>query len=350
METKTRAFGPDLVRVVATIFIIGVHFFLYNGYYGQPQIGFAMHMANILRWITFTCVPMFLVLTGYLQGEKKWSASFYTGVIPVFITWIMMTAIEVTFAIKVQHVTRSFWEWVYEIFEYRGANYSWYIELYFVLFLLIPFLNQGFHGKDHPTYHKAIMVTMFFLTILAPSMKFIQIGDKRLSLLPDYFSSLWPIFYYLVGVYIRKYKPVIQGKWGVLAIFFMAFMQNILTYCHSKQGGFNNLLDAGYCDIFTAGITIVVFLLLYRIDTTSKVFREVIHHVAKRCLHIYLISAVFDVWLSIHGYTFSDPKNYWWGFIVKVVVVFTCSLLASEITYAIEQPISKGCIRLFRKK
>lgn len=66
-----RVFGLDLIRFFAIFSVISVHFFLNNGFYTFPVKGGRMFISINLRWLFFSGVPLFLLLTGYLNNKKK---------------------------------------------------------------------------------------------------------------------------------------------------------------------------------------------------------------------------------------------------------------------------------------
>lgn len=61
--------GLDLLRCLALLLVITFHSFLYNGFYSQPQSGAAMLAANAVRWLSVSCIGIFLMLTGYLKSQ-----------------------------------------------------------------------------------------------------------------------------------------------------------------------------------------------------------------------------------------------------------------------------------------
>ena len=50
-----RQSGIDLIRITGLLFVVGVHQFLYNRFYYEPQIGFWMWSADVWRWLFFCC-------------------------------------------------------------------------------------------------------------------------------------------------------------------------------------------------------------------------------------------------------------------------------------------------------
>lgn len=74
---KKRESGIDLLRLIASLFVVGFHSFLYNGYYYHPQHGAAMLFFGSARWLFTSCNGIFLMLTGYLLAQSR----FHGGII-----------------------------------------------------------------------------------------------------------------------------------------------------------------------------------------------------------------------------------------------------------------------------
>lgn len=67
---RNRDYNLDLIRVFALYTVVSVHFFLNSGFYSQDMIGFKMFIKCIIRSFFIICVPLFLLLTGYLMKDK----------------------------------------------------------------------------------------------------------------------------------------------------------------------------------------------------------------------------------------------------------------------------------------
>lgn len=84
---KKRILGLDIVRCFAILFVPSVHFFGRTKFYNTPVTGVNMGFQLCLRWLFFICVPLFMLLTGYLQNQKTLSKKFYKGILPVLATY-----------------------------------------------------------------------------------------------------------------------------------------------------------------------------------------------------------------------------------------------------------------------
>lgn len=63
--------GIDIIKIVAILFVPSLHFFLNFGFYKQPYTGFIMILQESVRWVSFTCIGLFILATGFLQCTKK---------------------------------------------------------------------------------------------------------------------------------------------------------------------------------------------------------------------------------------------------------------------------------------
>ena len=84
----------DVIRIVGLFSVVGVHFFLHTGFYSQPYTGEGpiesiikaisegdsdyltsawMFLMYMLRTLFNVCVPLFIILTGYLMSKKTLS-------------------------------------------------------------------------------------------------------------------------------------------------------------------------------------------------------------------------------------------------------------------------------------
>ena len=82
---KPRNLSLDAIRSVAVFSVVGVHFFRNCGIYDFPMVGKGMLLVSILRTAFMVCVPLFLMLTGYLMNRKTLSLKYYKGIKRLFL-------------------------------------------------------------------------------------------------------------------------------------------------------------------------------------------------------------------------------------------------------------------------
>ena len=171
-KLERRDSSLDIIRIVAAFTVLSVHFFLHNGFYSETVTGMEpleglfsffstgnysdlhgpqMFLMIQMRVLFGVCVPLFMILTGYLMSKKELSRSYYKGIRKTLIIFVLATIFCMVF--KSIHETPSakaaFYNFNFEaMFEaikgtgkydlkhyilgtldFTGANYSWYIEM-----------------------------------------------------------------------------------------------------------------------------------------------------------------------------------------------------------------------------
>lgn len=92
---EKREDGINLIRVIGLLFVFGFHFYLYNGYYHQKQIGAAMLFANASRGLFLSCNGLYMMLTGYLKSGKTINRHYYKCLLSVVISYVLAASVSI---------------------------------------------------------------------------------------------------------------------------------------------------------------------------------------------------------------------------------------------------------------
>lgn len=76
---KERNINIDLIKCVAVFSVISVHYFSNIGLYKDLIIGNRMYIGVMFRTLFMICVPLFIIVTGYLMKNKTLSKKYYFG-------------------------------------------------------------------------------------------------------------------------------------------------------------------------------------------------------------------------------------------------------------------------------
>lgn len=93
ISRSKRDIGLDLTRIIAFIQVPCIHFLFKIKYYNQAIVGERMYLMTFIRVMFMTCVPLFMLLTGYLSSEKKVEIApkpllkYYSRLIPILLTY-----------------------------------------------------------------------------------------------------------------------------------------------------------------------------------------------------------------------------------------------------------------------
>lgn len=343
LQQKRRLWGPDLVRFFAIVFVVFVHAAGELGIYKMEMTRWSTFVFLCFRWLCYCCVPLFMVLTGYFQNKKTISWKFYKGLLPILGSYVFISVLAIGFRIWYWKEENTAFGWLCTILDYSGDWYSWYVEMFIGLFLLIPFLNVLYNNLKNQREKQLLIGILLFLTGLPSLVSTFSLGGQILDILPDYWLDLYPICYYYIGAYLREY-PIRLNKWVNLAALAGVILFVSGVGWHYFQGGpfvweyFN-----GYYGITTVAITVLVFLLFYQADTRCRPVRWLVTDVAGLSFDMYLFSFIFDKlfygeWLKSH------PMQ-----LKAMLVIAPCVLVASYLAACGKRLLWKGCKTVYSK-
>ena len=294
-----RNFNLDLIRCVAVLFVLSVHFFLNNGFYGEIMQGKKMYVASIMRQLFVMCVPLFLILTGYLMNKKQLVASYFKGIYKVLISYVLCTICICLYRMLYLKETLSILDIIFNITSYQ--QYSWYIEMYIGLYLLIPFLNILYHGLQGKRQKEMLIVVLIILVTLPSVFNTVEtttIPVADTQILPEWWNGIYPLLYYYIGAYLSEYNADIKMSLrnNVISIILSVVLCGTYSYWRSygetfiwgawcSYGGFSNVICAT-----------LVFLFLLRIDISflPNCIKKILVKISEVSLLIYLLSWIFD--------------------------------------------------------
>ena len=326
---RKRNINIDVLRCIAVCSVLGVHYFLQTSFYQQPMIGVTMGIKTIIRTFFMICVPLFLLLTGYLMNRKELSKRYYKGIVQVLGIYLLASIACLLFNVFVEKESYTFIEYIRGFTTFQFANYAWYVNMYIGLFLLIPFLNMIWNNRMDQKYHLFLVITFLSLTAL-PSI-------LPSSFMPDWWmGGLYPITYYFIGAYIKDHdiRLHIVANLGLLILCVIGFGAFNFYYSHGDVFRASASVDwQGYQNVID---TVLVFLLILHLplQNLSIFIKYMIYKVSECSFGLYLVSSIFD-----HFFYPRITTNTW----IIPILVFVCSLILSQILLW----IYKGIVSLF---
>ena len=66
-----RDIGIDIVKTIAILSVVGVHFFLNTKFYRVNLDNTNLFIQTIIQQICLTCIPLFVMSTGYLNNNTQ---------------------------------------------------------------------------------------------------------------------------------------------------------------------------------------------------------------------------------------------------------------------------------------
>lgn len=323
-----RICGLDLIRVVAIFFVIAGHFFYLNtSYRNVPIQSVSIFVQRMMMSVFYVSVPLFMMLTGYLNCNKTLTKKYYKGMVRVLIAYLFFSIVTIAFRKYYLGEELSLVQWVLKIFNYSAIPYAWYIEMWIGLALLTPFLNYLYHAIPTMKQKLLLIATLFVMTSLPNTI------NDRVELLPDYFHvACYPLLYYFMGSFIREYQPTIKVWVGCTIIFLVSLFNPVVTLLlagpDSVDLGFGGKAMGG-CSAF---IAVAIFLMLYRKDIRVVCIKRWVTHCSMVSLEMYLCCYMFDQlyypWFKEHFFV-SQAQFLPWFFVIVPLCFFSSYLVAA---------------------
>ena len=315
-----RQSGLDVLRCLALLFVVTFHSFLNNGYYYEPQKGYAMWLAGSFRWLSVSCIGLFLLLTGYLKSEQTEIGRCWRGLFPVLAGYLLAAVISIPVRHFLLGDRQTLGMWITALFGFRGVYYGWYVEMYVGLMLLIPFLNRLLLLLDT----KGLLLfagTLLVMTALP--------GATSLVILPDYWRSFYPVTYYVLGTMIRRLQPKIHPAVSLCGATAMALLLGTATVL-STDGQLSESAVWEFPDIWVTVISVLLFLSFYRWKLPAWAAKLAAWG-AGGCYGGYLLSYLLDAWCYQLAPQWKNPQGYGKLFFLITVPIFLVSVVAGRL-------------------
>lgn len=357
---KARNPAMDIVRCFALFCVISVHFFAHIRFYYQPVIGNEMYILTLMRSFFMICVPLFLLLTGYLNCNKKLTKGYYLKISRTIGIYLLASVACIIYRLAVNHEDISLVYLIGGFFGYKNAPYAWYIEMYIGLFLLTPFLNVLYNNLDSKRKKQALVLTFIILTAL-PSIINIYRPDLNWFLnpsssseygpiIPDWWINIYPLTYYFLGCYLREYKLNIRIRYQALLLLLVIIANGSFNFYRSYNTTFIQGEWQQYYGITQVIQAVLVFSIIARINYSKfpAALTKFIGKISGLCLGGYLISWIFDSYiykiLNTNIPKATDRLPY---FLITVPIVFICSIIASFILNKIYDIAEKIVVKTY---
>ena len=339
MQTGNREPGLDLVRVFASLSVVAVHFYLNCYYYETPLAGTKMMAMTFGRWFFMICVPLFMMLTGYLQCNRTFGAAHYLSLIPVLVVYVIVATVKVI--VSNIYYGAGYYSFVSALEEIATYRIAWYVGMYVALMLLVPFLNKLWEALDE-RMRKALIATLAVIGCLYPLVGYV---------VPSYWQILYPFVYYYLGAYIRTYRPKVRKGLAVLTVLLVTLIEAAVSFYAAHGGAFNwSVLcevDSGYSSLTVVIAATAFFLLFYDVPVGSVFLRTVLAKISSVSLAVYLFTGVYDV--VIYSYlkqTLTQAPDFFWLFFLTVPLNLICSVLSGLLLQFLLTPLTRAVSKL----
>ena len=180
-NNPAREFGADVIRIVACLMVLTLHFFLRNGFYYREMRDFWGILAIAVRTLSLCCIPLFVMLTGYLKCRKPFSVKYYRSILPILTSYLIISLLHLAFRILILKESHTVSEWFLEFCDCKLSTYGWYVGMYAGLFLLTPLLNLVWTGCPTKRAHLGVVLTVVTYALFLTAYLLKRVGARQMS-------------------------------------------------------------------------------------------------------------------------------------------------------------------------
>lgn len=291
MNSSKRNINIDIIKTVSLVLVISLHFFLHTKFYSIDYTFISIPFI-VVRNICMACVPLFIIVTGYLNRDKTWNKKYYLNIGRIYLLYSLamsiLTLVDNNYVINTILIKNT----LINILSYK--YYGWYINMYVGLMLIAPIINIAFKNMTDITRKHAILNIIFAISIPVTLLNLFY--NVRYSIfgyiLPNWWSLTWPLIYYIIGVCFSYNKNILNSnpKFTLRLLAITSILSALIYY------KFKIYVETGlHINIFIVIITTCIFSWLLNLDINiNSKLRTSITFVSNNTLLAYLLSYIVD--------------------------------------------------------
>lgn len=355
-KVKERNTSLDALRVLAAIMVIATHFFLSTDFYGRNLVGPRLFVMTVIRSFGMASVPIFIMLTGYFMKNKKVNVSHFSGIKKVLVTYGLASLCCYVFLVIHYNKPWSVSDFIFRTLNFSAAEYSWYIEMYIGLFLLIPFLNLIWNNLEKKSHRVLLIAVLLFLTAVPLTFNIFTFGvegwwknpvisDSYRNIFPNAWQKFFPLPYYFIGCYLRDYRPKMNKVLNAVLIVIATVAYGGFCFYRSTPKPFvwGTWQDHGAFPVMIVGVLVFIFMINTDLSRLPDKLRNLIRRLGELSLASFLVSSIFDIYyyefLNERVNDIAQRFNYY------PIIVPLC-LISSFVLAFIVNEVSKQLVKL----
>ena len=292
MNTNTRNYSLDLLRILATFMVVVLHVQLFGGLLEKQPFALSFLPTIILESFCIVAVNCFVLITGFfmIHKEMNWRKLLSLGLEIAVISWIIFIISTIC------GLRASLKELVQHIFPTLSGCH-WFISSYIMLYILSPWLNKLILSltRKECLFLAGLLFALFSVWGSNPKISAISVQKG--------YSVLWLAYIYFIGSIIRLYGTYRISLAGLVYVVFSLFTIGyaivLCKYTHSIWYAMN------YNSPFILLAAISLFYTFYSFKLTSIYATQIVKFLTPGCFGVFLIHTdLFIRPLYVHLFKF----------------------------------------------
>ena len=304
---KEKFFGIELLRILATFYIILLHVVGQGGVAAASGGGKGTYTVSyLLLALAYPAVNCYALISGFVGCKSRFKLS---RLLSLWLTVVFVNlAVWGAFRLLAPEMAASFS--LEACLKPLLTNEYWYVTAYFGLSVLTPVLNAATE-LPKKTFAE-MLIGLFACFVLLP-----KIADNDLFLTRSGYSTLWLVLLYLVGMFFRlhllpKKRSRLCGAaclavYGMISVFLP--LQKRLTENKLLASGIENpvyLKNYAYTSVLIVLSSIALFAVFTQINVQNKAVCKFISFFSKASFGVYILHIQPLVWANLLQDAFSQ--------------------------------------------
>ena len=304
---KEKFFGIELLRILATFYIILLHVVGQGGVAAASGGGKGTYTVSyLLLALAYPAVNCYALISGFVGCKSRFKLS---RLLSLWLTVVFVNlAVWGAFRLLAPEMAASFS--LEACLKPLLTNEYWYVTAYFGLSVLTPVLNAA--AELPKKTFAEMLIGLFACFVLLP-----KIADNDLFLTRSGYSTLWLVLLYLVGMFFRlhllpKKRSRLCGAaclavYGMISVFLP--LQKRLTENKLLASGIENpvyLKNYAYTSVLIVLSSIALFAVFTQINVQNKAVCKFISFFSKASFGVYILHTQPLVWANLLQDAFSQ--------------------------------------------
>ena len=343
IEIKKRYFGIDLIRVLACFLVVLTH--AGELYYIDPNGDLIRNKKNvypgIFNSISRVCVPLFVIISGYLLLPMK---SDYKTFFKKRMTRIVFPFVIFCVLYDIYFFARKFFDYkqmflnIPLIFINYGTQigHLWFMYMIIGVYLFMPIITPWIEKAE-----KVHFYYYFTIWLISSTTYYIHIAFKEIwgeaywnknTMVSEFFGDFgYAVFGAFVKIHLKDKNLYILGIILYLigtgfTMFGFLFKREKAKTCEEIEVTWK--FDSINVVIASCGI----FLLLRKVECKNQIVVKIFNDIAIKSYGMYLIHIFF---LQLYAFAFNATNQFplWCIFVVAILTFITSYLAIKGISY-----------------
>lgn len=282
---KQRLSNIELLRIISMLMIIMLHLLSFGGMLSTYN---TFSLRSFFIWfiesLCFVAVNCYVIISGYFLTDSNFK---FKKLFNIWIEVLFYSLIIYFILLFTNKISLGYKDLLKSFFPILLRNY-WFVTVYFILYILSPFINKLINSLDKKQYSYLILVIFIVFSLwstIIPPSDTINYGGS--------YSISWFICLYLIAGYLKRFYSDKKIRKSIcISIYFITSLLNVIAYFGIKKLNIKFVLPDFLYNYYSVTVVIAaisLFIFFKNIKIKNNFLKGAINFFAPTTFAIYLI-------------------------------------------------------------